>query len=211
VDALPPDSSPSPPTPPAFEAPSTTVEVIRDTSLEPRPVERGPLELGLGGFLLSGGPAGGYSGITAFFLSDWGQGVFVRPSLLFGQSTGSPVSSTLGGLRVDVCTRLQGNYVRGSGIQLDLCGGTDAGWAVLQPGTLPGDPTSSLGMPYIHVGPSVDLRAELGRAAITLRTVAGFDVTQSSYVDVTGARVYAPMWPLRIELAVSWDAGGAGG
>jgi hypothetical protein len=182
--------------------------VARDTSLDRQPAPSVPFELGAGGFLLSGGPAGSYMGVSAFFMSEWGQSVFVRPSLLFGQSSGTAVRSSLGGLRLDVCSRIEGNYASGSGIQLDLCGGLDAGWAVVDAGTQAGDPASSLGMPYLDLGPSVDLRAEIGRAAITLRTVAGFDVTQSSYVDVTGARYFAPLWPLRVELAISWDAGG---
>jgi hypothetical protein len=134
--------------------------------------------------------------------------VWVRPSLLFGRSTGTAIQSTLGGARLDVCARIEGNYSRGGGIQLDLCGGVEGAYASLQHGDQAGEPASDSGQPYLALGPSVDLRAELGRLAITIRTVAGFDVTQESFLDVTGAKVYAPILPLRVELALSWDLHG---
>jgi hypothetical protein len=138
-------------------------------------------------------------------MSEWGRGAFVRPSLLVGESTGTTARSTLGAARVDACARLDGNYRRGNGIALDLCGGLEGGWAVVQAGDQAGQPSRATGLPLFDLGPSLDLRAELDRLAITTRLVAGFDPTGASYVDATGARFQAPAWPFRFELAISWD------
>lgn len=201
--------SAAPPSPPSIQSPApdvAQVEVIQDAP--PRPPEHGALELGLGAFLLSGGAAGGYLGATPFVMIDAGQGVYVRPSLVIGQSTSTTIHSWLAGGRIDTCARLEGNYRAGSGIQLDLCGGIDAGLARVDAGAADGDPASALTLPYLDLGPSIDLRGELGQLAVTVRAVAGFDVTGSSYVDVTGATMQAPRVPLRIELAFSWDLHG---
>ncbi len=172
------------------------------------PAAAGGLEVGAGSFLLSGGAAGGYLGATAFLMTESNRGVFLRPSLLFGASTGTTARSSLGGARLDACARIDGNYSTGGGLQLDLCGGVDGGWAVVDAGTQAGQPLANVWLPYLDLGPSVDLRAELGRLAVTVRVVAGVDLTAGSYVDVTGTREQVPMWPVRFELALSWDAGG---
>jgi hypothetical protein len=152
----------------------TEVQVVRDTP--PRPTEPGTLELGLGSFLLAGGPAGGYVGLTPFVMADLGRGVFLRPALVLGEANGTPVRSLLGGGRVDTCARIHGNYAAGRGIQLDLCGGVEGGLARVDGGTSSGDPLTSVTLPYLEFGPSVDLRAELGQFAVTLRAVAGYQV-----------------------------------
>jgi hypothetical protein len=184
----------------------TTQVTVQSPDVAPPAGPHRTLELGLAGFLMSGGPAGGYMGASPFLVHDFGQGIFVRPALLVGQSSGSPVQSRLYAARVDVCTRLEGAYAAGHGMQLDVCGGLDGGTASLDAGTVPGTPASATSLPYLSLGPSIDLRAELGRLAVTLRAVAGFSVAQGGFTDATGTRFDAPQWPLRVELAFSWDA-----
>ena len=149
-------------------------------------------------------------GVSPFLTRDFGHSVLVRPALLLGQSASGPVRSDLVAARLDTCARLEGAYAAGSGMELDLCGGLDAGLATVQAGTQPGTPASSVGLPYLALGPSVDLRAEIGRLAVTLRVAGGVSVARDGYTDVTGARVDAPTWPLRVELGLSWDVGTGG-
>jgi hypothetical protein len=61
-------------------------------------------------------------------------------------------------------------------------------------------------MPYLAVGPSLDLRGELGgRLAALLRVVAALDTLRGSYVDNSGATEQAPLVSARLEAAFSWD------
>jgi hypothetical protein len=170
--------------------------------------ERPVLEVGAGAFLLAGGVAGGYAGISPFVVGELKGGVFLRPSLAFGESVDRAVRATLALARIDTCGRMRGLYARGSGIQLDVCGGLDAGLSRVTAGDFAGAPSEALTLPFIAIGPSVDLRAEMGRLAVTLRAGAGVNVARESFVDSTGMRVEAPLVPLRFDLALSWDLHG---
>jgi hypothetical protein len=157
-----------------------------------------------------GGSAGSYAGVSPFVVAGMGQGVLVRPSIALGQSLTPDVRSTLGAARIDTCIRVPGLYATGSGMQLDLCGGLDAGLSYVVSGNLPGTPAKSQTLPYLGIGPSLDLRAEIGRAAVTLRVVASVDLAREGFTDVTGTRVDAPVLPIRLELGFSWDLHGPG-
>jgi hypothetical protein len=101
--------------------------------------------------------------------------------------------------RVDSCVRLPGLYSRNHGMQLDLCGGADLGTTTIDAG--PGTR-----LPYLNVGPSLDMRGELGGSlAAVLRVVAGVNVLRDSFVDLSGARETPPIASGRLELAISWD------
>jgi hypothetical protein len=134
-----------------------------------------------------------------------GQDILLRPSLAFAQSTGTALRSSWGSARLDTCLRLAGLYTTGSGIQLDLCGGLEAGLSYVASGTQSGAPATGQTLPFIALGPSVDLRAELGTAAVTLRGVVGYDLAGEGYTDATGARLDAPPVPVRLEVGFSWD------
>jgi hypothetical protein len=173
-------------------------------SNEPRRDPRA-LELGAAGFLLSGGGAGSYAGISPFVVAEMGQSILLRPSVAFGQSLVPDLRSSWVAARFDTCVRIAGLYTTGSGIQLDLCAGLGAGVSYVGSGTQAGAPAAGQTLPYVELGPSIDLRAEVGSAAVTLRAAAGADVAREGFTDVTGTRVDAPGWPVRLEIGFSWD------
>jgi len=78
------------------------------------------------------------------------------------------------------------------------------GFSYIASGSAPGTPAAGQTVPYVDLGPSVDLRAEAGKFAVTLRGVGGIDVARGGFTDVTGARVDMPLWSWRFELDLSW-------
>ena len=164
------------------------------------------IEAGAGVFLMTGTGGGALSGPSAFVIVEAGHGLFLRPSIAFGQSlTSLPPSdvssSTWTAGRFDTCLRLPGLYTRHHGMQLDLCGGADAGMTRVQAA---GVATSTL--PYVDLGPSLDLRGELGgRLSAVLRVVAGVNLVRDSFRDLSGATELPPLADGRLELAFSWD------
>jgi hypothetical protein len=145
-------------------------------------------ELGLGGFLMSG-TGGLLVGATTFFFVEVAKGFFLRPAIAIAAG-GAPLAAqsamTLGGGRLDGCLRVVGLYSNLQGLQFDLCGGVDAGVV---------DVSSQL-LPYVALGPSMDLRGDLGRGfAITLRGVVGAHVVRDGSMDLFAGRG---------ELAMSW-------
>jgi len=149
---------------------------------------------------------GSYVGASPFLVAELPRGILLRPSLGFGQSLAPQIRSSWGAARFDTCVRMDGNYSAGSGMQLDLCGGLDVGLSYVASGTRPGDPSTGQTLPFVSLGPSVDLRSELGSAAVTLRVAAGVDVAARGYTDVTGQYLEVPSFPVRLELGFSWDA-----
>jgi hypothetical protein len=162
------------------------------------------MEVGLGTFFMEGGATGGYMGATPFLIDDMSDSVSIRPSLLLGESLPNAIQSYLAAARFDTCTRLPGNYTHGAGIQLDLCGGIDAGAFYVPAGTQAGAPTNGQMIPYIDIGPSLGLRAEIGRLAVMLRLAGNLNVARDGYFDASGDRTQMPMATLRFELNFSW-------
>jgi hypothetical protein len=164
------------------------------------------LELGAGVFIMSGAGGGVLAGPVLFVVVESAHGIFLRPSLGFGQtlSTIPPTdvkSATWGAGRLDGCLRLPGLYSKHHGMQLDVCAGADVGMTHIQASN------NNTDMPYLTVGPSVDLRGELGGTiSAVLRGVMGIDVLSSSYVDNDGGTEQPPLVSGRLELAFSWDA-----
>ena len=75
--------------------------------------------------------------------------------------------------RFDACLRFPGLYTQNRGIQLDLCGGADFGFL--------SDSTDDVTLPFVSVGPSLDLRGELGSSlSASIRAVAGVNVTSET-------------------------------
>jgi hypothetical protein len=155
------------------------------------------LELGLSGFLMSGAGAGAMAGASPFAIIEAGHGVFLRPALYFGQAltalNSPPVLDALWmASRFDTCLRMPGLYTQNRGIQLDLCGGADLGFV--------DDSTDDEIVPFVSLGPSLDLRGELGGSlSASIRGVTGINVTSG-----TTGPVYQPLWSGRLELAFSW-------
>jgi hypothetical protein len=158
------------------------------------------LELGLSGFLMSGTikDAGAMVGPSPFLYIEAGHGIFLRPSLSFGQTVkqSGTITGTWLGSRFDTCVRLPGLYPNRSGIQLDMCAGADVALTLLDSGQ---------SLPFVALGPSVDLRGELGgNLAVALRGVGGINVLTESIVD-NGETKNSATWSGRVELAFSWS------
>jgi hypothetical protein len=194
--------------PPQLSAPAPVDRVAPPWSSAESQSQQPPraLEFGIAGLLLSGGGVGSYLGASPFLVAELSHGVLLRPSIGFGQSLAPQIRSSWGAARFDTCLRIEGNYSAGSGMQLDLCGGLDAGLSYVASGTRPGEPTTGQTLPFVSIGPSVDLRSELGSAAVTLRVAVGADVAARGYTDVTGERLAIPPFPVRLEIGFSWDA-----
>jgi hypothetical protein len=161
-------------------------------------------EFGAGVFLMTGSGGGALAGPTVFAMIEAGHGIFWRPSLAFGQTLSSippsdVKSTTWAAGRLDACLRLPGLYTAHHGMQLDVCMGSDVGWAHVEGAT-------GTDMPYLTLGPSLELRGELGgRLSATLRGVLGIDVLQESYIDNNSNSEQPPLATARLELAFSWD------
>jgi hypothetical protein len=153
---------------------------------------------------MAGGATGGYFGVAPFLIDELDETVSLRPSLVIGESLPSTVSSFLAAARFDTCARIPGNYTHGAGIQLDLCGGADAGAFYVPSSTGAGSPASSQMIPYLDIGPSAGLRAEVGRLAIMLRAAVNLEVARDGYYDASGTRTDMPLLTYRLELDFSW-------
>jgi hypothetical protein len=155
------------------------------------------LEIGVSGFLMSGAGAGAMAGASPFAIIEAGHGVFLRPAFYVGQTltalNSPPVLDALWMAgRFDTCLRLPGLYTQNKGMQLDLCGGADFGFV--------DDSTDDEIIPFVSVGPSLDLRGELGSSlSASIRGVTGINATSG-----TIGPVYQPLWSGRLELAFSW-------
>jgi hypothetical protein len=181
---------------PAVAAPPPQPSVTWSSESEPEPAELGEktsrleevrtLEFGVGAFLMTG-TGGLMIGATPFVIIEVAKGLFIRPALALGESLPSAQPDmTLMATRLDGCLRVAGLYTAFHGIQLDLCGGVDVG--VLD--------VAGQTSPYVAIGPSMDLRGELGgQLSVILRGL----------IDVNAVNDVSPE-PLagRGELAMSW-------
>ena len=217
--------------PPAASAPSpTSTDVVAwpapanptpapssDSSLflEHPPGSRS-LEIGGGGFVASGLGVGTLAGPAAFGVVEVGRGWFLRPLVGVGRSIGrvgpgSDVYATLGLTHLDACRRIPGNYLERRGIQLDLCGGSDLGFLMIDPPSLPeGTDRRTPGLsgrtlPIFDVGPALALRGELGSdLSVDLRGFAGLNVARGHFVDGNGVEVQPSWITARAELGLTW-------
>jgi hypothetical protein len=183
------------PAPEPQEAPSPEHDWYLHHDNSPR-----ALELGVSGFLMTGTGGGAMVGPSPFLYIEAGHGIFLRPSLAFGQTlTSLPpgnISGTFIGSRFDTCARLPGLYASRSGMQIDMCGGADLALTLLDSGQ---------SLPFVAVGPSLDLRGELGgNLAVALRGVAGLNLLQQAFIE-NGESQTVPSWSGRAELALSWS------
>jgi hypothetical protein len=166
-------------------------------------------EIGVASHMMSGTGTGTIAGLSAFTVSELSSGWFLRPALAIGRSTSelSPsndVYATWGAARVDVCSRLSGNYLERRGLQLDLCGGTDLGFMHFD------EPEGAHVMaarttPFMAIGPSIAIRGELGSdLAVFVRAVAELNVLPETFIDSAGSDV-EPSWLIgRGEVGLSW-------
>jgi hypothetical protein len=164
------------------------------------------VDVGVASFFRTGVASGGVVGLSPFVTDELGHEVFLRMAAAIGQPTESGLHMTWVAGRIDTCSEMLGNYAPGSGIRLDLCGGASVGAAFI--GTTAASPSQSL--PLIDLGPSADLRAEIGpRAALLLRGALGIAIARDNFVDQTGAVYEVPLVNVDLEVALSWTLSGA--
>ena len=191
--------------PPPNERPRDAALVYPSPALEHPPPGARTVELGVGTFLLAGVGSSGVVGLSPFVTDSLSEAVFLRISVAVGESPQSVMRMTWAAGRLDTCLAVPGHYAERNGLRLDLCGGLDAGFTYISSATLPDAPHEGQTLPYVAVGPSVDLRGDIGaNAAVTLRGVLGLNVTRGQFVDATGSRVDAPIGSERLELSFSW-------
>jgi hypothetical protein len=146
-------------------------------------------EVGAGAFLMTGTGGGAVWGVTPFVVAEVARGIWIRPALAAAESLSSAQPKIIWlAARIDGCVRATGQYTRRRGLALDLCGGVDLGVLSAAAQTLP----------YAAVGPSLDLRGELGSdLSALLRGLVGVNLLHQDLVDT-------PPFAARIELAMSW-------
>jgi hypothetical protein len=192
------------PPPTIVAEPETQVRTVAEPDEPPR---AHAVDLGFATFLKSGIADSGVTGISPFVTDELGRDVLVRIAVSVGQAPASGLHLTWLAGRLDTCWANSGNYAVGSGLRFDLCGGADIGSTFI-PSTTASAPQT---LPFIDIGPSFDLRAELGpNAAFLLRTGAGVNVARDSFVDSTGASFQPPLFTLDVEVALSWTLSSSG-
>jgi hypothetical protein len=183
---------PSPPPQQIEDKPSEVAPPVRH-----REAGTSTFELGLSGFMMTGAGGSAVAGASPFVFLDAGSGIYLRPSLAFGATVSSPseaaIHTTWLNSRLDTCFRWDGLYASPSGLQFDLCGGADLGATL---------PSGRADRAYFALGPSVDLRGDLGSGlAATLRGVVGINLLHDPNHE---ADEEVPLVAGRIEVAVSW-------
>jgi hypothetical protein len=180
-----------------WPAPAPTVKAPPESDWYLHHDDGRTFEVGAAAFLMAGAGAGAMAGASPYFIIEAGDGIFLRPSFAIGQSVSAlnqppAVSALLLAGRFDTCLRIPGLYTQNRGMQLDMCGGTDIGFLDVS--------SSDVRLPFVSLGPSLDLRGELGSVlSASLRGGAGLNATSGT----TGG-IYQPLWSGRLELAFSW-------
>jgi hypothetical protein len=191
--------------PAAIAPPSEASRPAASFEPEPAPPARA-VDLGIATFLRSGIASSGVVGLAPFVTDELGREIFVRIAAYLGQAPEGGMHLTWVAGRLDTCSESLGNYAAGSGLRLDLCGGADVGATFIP--SVAGNPAQSL--PFVDVGPSADLRAEMGpSAALLLRAGAGLSIARDLFVDSTGATYQPPLVTLDLEIALSWTLPGS--
>jgi hypothetical protein len=183
-----------------------TEERLATPSIGPAPAPQAhAVDLGLGTFFRSGVASGGVIGLSPFVTDELGREVLVRIAASVGQPAQGGLHMTWVAGRLDTCSEMLGNYAAGSGLRLDLCGGADVGATFIGAN----EASAAQSLPFIDVGPSLDLRAETGpHAAVLLRAALGLSVARDTFVDQTGAVYEPPLVNLDLEIALSWSLQG---
>jgi hypothetical protein len=170
----------------------------------PRAPDAPPVEVGGAAFLLAGVGPGGVVGLSAFVADPLSADVSLRISASVGRAPDSYLSTTWAGARLDSCYAVAGNYAAGQGLRLGLCGGFDVGVTAIGAGSRPGEPDGQT-LPFVDLGPSVELGAELGpRATVLLRAALGLNIARGTFTDASGTQVVASAGTERAEVGFSW-------
>lgn len=185
---------------PAVEAAAPPATPIAP-DLPPAPRVRVPLDMGATTFLLAGVGTAGVVGASAFLTDPLSSDVVLRMSLGAGKAFEGALPTTWAGGRLDTCYVMAGNYADGQGMHLGLCGGADVGATLF--GSVDGRPAQTL--PFVDIGPTVEIGAELGRTfTLLLRAGVGLAVTTDAFVDGAGDRINQSPGTERAEVGLSW-------
>lgn len=171
------------------------------------------LEAGVGTLLMDGTGSNAIVGGTLYGGIELVPGFLARPAIAIGEAL-TPAGNTASvnaqwfALRGDGCWRTPGTYMRNRGLELDLCGGVDAGLTHFDAGSGNGTPAAAKDLAEIAVGPSLDLQGELGSdLSVAIRGVAGVNVARGQIEDSSGNPVVRVPWLCgRLEVALSWRA-----
>jgi hypothetical protein len=163
------------------------------------------VDVGATTFLLGGVAASGVIGVSAFVNDSLSRDVFIRISAAAGATPSSELSTTLAAGRFDTCYAFTGNYARGQGLRLGVCGGADVGLIWIGAGTQPGEPSKSQTMPFVDLGPSVELAAEVGpQMTVLLRAGVGINLALDAFVSGSGTLTETSLATQRAEVGFSW-------
>jgi hypothetical protein len=186
------------PAPAAPEAPSPEQAVFLKN-----PEERRSVEIGVGGSYMYGalgdsGPAIG--GVHLFAVAEVDGGWFLRPTLALGTSTKDVASSSdliavWSAARFDACRRLPGNYIERRGIQMDLCGGAEAGLLAV----------GSVLQPLVAPGATLAMRGELAsELSAEVRGLVGVNLLRDAHTVAPGTIIQPILVYARLEMGLSW-------
>jgi hypothetical protein len=212
---------------PTSEDPLSGVPAARATDLWPLPPDKPPpeaatflrhdksertVELGLASFVMGGTGGGAIVGASPFGVFETAHGFFLRPAFFIGHSagnfsTGLDAPATFIGSRFDACARLPGMYREHSGIQLDLCLGTEFGFSRLDDGDVPASASSSNPtLPFVAVGPAIGMRGELGsNLSAIVRAVGELSLLRDGVALAEGGYLSPPLAAGRAEVGLSWS------
>jgi hypothetical protein len=180
---------------------------VAETTPSARPQRT--LEVGLGTFLMSSISANSIMGGSPYAVIEASPGFFLRPALAVGQELdvhGDALGVSLYAVRLDACARVPGNYMPNRGLELDLCGGADAAYTQIH-GPQGARASDSTWVPFVSVGPSIDLGGEIGGGLwVVIRAVGGVNVVHERVSERGGnSNVADPGWLSgRLELALAW-------
>jgi len=187
--SAPPSGATSPPLPAPSPMPAATLvePSVPEHDNAPAREEPRPLEVGVGGFVMAQTAGRPFAGVTPYLYVDVGHGLFLRPAAAVGESLpqAGPGAQWFAG-RIDACSRWQGLYTKGHGLELTVCGGAEGG--LTHDAGAAGAPNKG----YLAVGPGVDLRGDIvENVSAVLRGVGGAEIAPQG-------------WSGRFELALSW-------
>jgi len=163
--------------------------------------EERTVELGLSSFVMGGTGGGAIVGPAAYGIFETAHGFFLRPTLLGGHTVGglsatAEAPATYLGSRFDACARLPGLYREGRGLSIDLCGGAELGFSLLDVGG---------SVPYAALGPSVGIRGELGTSlSAIVRGVGNVSLIRDGVMPSNGPEVAPAIFGGRAEVGLSW-------
>ena len=183
----------------AVESEAVPVATAGETAS--RDPDRRRLEMGATSFLLAGVGTAGVLGVSAFVGDPLSTDVVLRLALAGGKAFEGTLPTAWAGGRLDTCYLVTGNYAAGQGLSFGLCGGADIGVTLL--GSDNGRPGQTL--PFVAVGPTLEIGAELGSAAtLLLRAGVGLSLARDTFVDGSGDRIDPSPGTERAEVGLSW-------